>query len=408
VNTELAIVGGRLVLDAGVADRCSVVVRDGVIAEVCPDDRLPEGLPRVDVGGRLVVPGLIDLHIHGALGHSFSDATAEAFDAILGFLASRGVTTAQASLSSDALERLEQVMDFVQGYQPSANQTGLAGVHLEGPFLSYEQRGAHNPDLLRLPQPGDAQRLLAYRAVLRMVTLAPELPDALQLAQELVAGGVTVAAGHSATGAEQLDAASGVGLSHITHLWSGQSNLTRSGPWRSPGFVEASLASSGLTAEIIADGKHLPPELLTIARRCLGERLCLVSDGISGTGLPEGTRFEDDGGMATEIRNGVCMLADGSSFAGSTTPLNTMLAYLVRELGWPVAEAVTMASTTPAAVLRVADRKGAIKGGYDADIAILDDDFACWGTLIGGEWAYGPAGDTRTTPVQQDLSGATR
>jgi N-acetylglucosamine-6-phosphate deacetylase len=347
---------------------------------------------------------LIDLHVHGALGYSFSDATAESLDVILGFLASRGVTLAQASMSTDALDRLEQAMDFIETYRSSDRGTSLAGVHLEGPFLSYEQRGAHDPSLLRSPQPGDAERLLAHSAVLRMVTLAPELPNAVELTRLLVAGGVTVAAGHSATSTKELDAAIGAGLSHITHLWSGQSNLSRSGPWRAPGFVEASLSSSGLTAEIIADGKHLPPELLTIARRCLGDRLCLISDGISGTGLPEGTRF-DKGGLATEIRDGVCMLVDGSSFAGSTTPLNGMLSYLVHELGWPIPEAVRMASTTPAAVLGVADRKGAINTGYDADLAILDDDFECWGTLIQGEWAYAPGNDTRATLVAQEEKG---
>jgi N-acetylglucosamine-6-phosphate deacetylase len=109
--------------------------------------------------------------------------------------------------------------------------------------------------------------------------------------------------------------------------------------------------------------------------------------------------------MASEIRDGVCMLVDGSSFAGSTTPLNGMLSYLVHELGWPIPEAVRMASTTPAAVLGVADRKGAINTGYDADLAILDDDFECWGTLIQGEWAYAPGNDTRATLVAQEEKG---
>jgi N-acetylglucosamine-6-phosphate deacetylase len=262
-------------------------------------------------------------------------------------------------------------------------------VHLEGPFLSHQQRGAHNPAHLGIPQTGDAERLLAHRGVLRMVTLAPELPGAVDLTRRLVDGGVKVAAGHSATGTETLDAAVSAGLSHITHLWSGQSALTRSGPWRVPGFLEASLSSTGLTAEVIADGKHLPPELLTIARRCLGDRLCLVSDGISGMGLPEGTRFTE-GGLAVEIRDGVCMLQDGTSFAGSTTPLNGMLSHVVHDLGWPIPEAVGMASTVPASIVGMADRKGAIKPGHDADIAVFTDDFTCLGTLVAGRWIHRP------------------
>lgn len=382
-----AIVGGRVVLEHGIEDRC-VVVRDGVIADVCPEETLDDELERVDVGGKLVTPGLIDLHVHGALGRSFSDATQESFDVVLGFLAAHGVTTAQASLSTASLDRLDAAMEFARHHRPGRAGAALHGVHLEGPFLSHEQRGAQDPGHLRTPQAGDAERLLAHSGVLRMVTLAPELPGAVDLTRRLVEGGVRVAAGHSATGTEMLKAAISEGLSHITHLWSGQSLLSRSGPWRVPGFLEASLASTGVTAEVIADGKHLPPELLTIARRCLGDRLCLVSDGISGMGLPEGSRFVS-GGMPVEIRDGVCMLLDGTSFAGSTTALSGMLAHVARNLGWPVHEAVAMASTVPASVLGLADRKGAIKAGYDADLAVFADDFTCSATLVGGRWVHG-------------------
>jgi N-acetylglucosamine-6-phosphate deacetylase len=389
VADAFAIVGGRVVLEDGVAVGHSVVVRDGVIADVCPEDRVEADLERVDVHGMLVTPGLIDLHVHGALGWSFSDATQESFDGILGFLAANGVTSAQASLSTDWLDRLEAAMEFAERHRPLRAGAVLTGVHLEGPFLSSEQRGAHNPARLRTPQPGDAERLLAHRAVLRMVTLAPELPGAIDLTRRLVDGGITVAAGHSATSTETLNAAISVGLRHITHLWSGQSLVSRSGPWRVPGFLEASLSSTGVTAEVIADGKHLPSELLTIARRCLGDRLCLVSDGISGMGLPEGTRFTE-GGMAVEIRGGVCMLADGTSFAGSTTPLNAMLSYVVHDLKWSIPDAVRMASTVPASVVGMADRKGAVKRGYDADIAVFTDDFTCAGTLVHGRWVHRP------------------
>jgi len=290
---------------------------------------------------------------------------------------------------------------------PGFSSARVLPAHLESNFISPDYRGAQPGDCLRLP-PGLADVQHAYRAEqgeysgvqilaaisvsradVAIVTLAPELPGAIDLTRRLVDGGVTVAAGHSATSTETLRAAVGVGLSHITHLWSGQSIVSRTGPWRVPGFLEASLASTGLTAEVIADGKHLPPELLTIARRCLGDRLCLVSDGISGTGLPEGTRFTE-GGLAVEIRDGVCMLRDGTSFAGSTTPLNGMLAHVVNELHWSVPDAVRMASTVPASVAGMADRKGRIRRGYDADIAVFADDFTCWAALVGGRWVHGP------------------
>lgn len=391
--TRFAIVGGRVVR-GDVVDDCAIVVRDGVIVDLPAPRALPDGIARVDVRGALVTPGLIDVHVHGATGLSFSDAAGESIDGVLAFLATRGVTLAQASLSTDSLDRLEVAMDVVAGHRPGRPGARLHGVHLEGPFLAHEQRGAHNPVLLRRPQDGDAERLLAHGDVLRMVTLAPELPGAVELTRRLVGGGVVVAAGHSATGRDHLAAAIDAGLSHVTHLWSGQSNVTRSGPWRVPGSLELSLASDGLTAEVIADGRHLPPELLTIARRCLGDRLCLVSDGVSGMGFAQGTRYVE-GGLPVEVRDGVCMLADGSGFAGSTTPLDAMLRHVVRDLGWPVPEAVRMASTVPAAVLGQ-PRKGVVERGRDADLAIFSDDFVCIGTLVGGTWVHGGPGTTLT------------
>ena len=187
-------------------------------------------------------------------------------------------------------------------------------------------------------------------------------------------------------------AAMEVGLRHAIHLWSAQSSTVREGPWRKPGLLESSLAFDELTGEIIADNKHLPPTLMKLAYKCKGpDRLCVVSDATSGAGLPEGARFRM-GEMEYEVHDGVGMLFDRTVFAGSTTLLNQMIPILTEEVDIPLVEAVRMGSLTPARVIGVDGRKGSLEAGKDADIAIFDEDFTAWRTMIGGRWAYARPG----------------
>src|SRR5699024_12187961 len=202
--------------------------------------------------------------------------------------------------------------------------------------------------------------------------------------EQFRAAGTVVAAGHSEARVPDLQAAQAAGLSHLTHLWSGQSALVREGPWRVPGLLEASLASTGLTAEVIADGKHLPPALLEIARRCLGEDLIVVSDATSGAGLPEGSRYAL-AEVVCEVRDGVGVVVGADAFGGSTTTLDAMLAYLHRELGWPLAEVLPMVTSRPAHVLGRAAAKGTLRVGADADILVTDQDLNPWSTIVRGE-----------------------
>jgi N-acetylglucosamine-6-phosphate deacetylase len=162
----------------------------------------------------------------------------------------------------------------------------------------------------------------------------------------------------------------------------------REGPWRKPGLLEASLTFEGLTVEMIADNKHLPPTLMKLAYKCLGaDRLCLISDATSGAGLPEGSRFWM-GEMEYEVHDGVGMMLDRSAFAGSTTLLNQMIPIMVDEVDLPLVEAVRMASLTPARVIGLEARKGSLEAGKDADLAIFNPDFTAWHTMIGGRWVY--------------------
>ena len=386
---RLALVNGRLILPQTILENKALVVNGPKIDGLADPDALGSGTVTVDVEGRYIAPGLIDLHTHGALGHTFNEPDAEAFETITVENARRGVTSLLATTATAPVADLVRCLEFSRHWlsQPRPGAQ-LLGVHVEGPYFCMAQRGAQDPAHILNPDDGSPDQLLAYHDVIRMMSYAPELPGALELTDRLVELGIVAAAGHSSALDEDVAAAMTHGLSHIIHIWSGQSSTVRQGAWRKPGLLEASLTFDGLTVEMIADNKHLPPTLMKLAYNCIGpDRLCAISDATSGAGLPEGSRFRM-GGMAYEVHNGVGMMLDRSAFAGSTTLLNEMVPILNTVVGIPLAEAVRMASLTPARVIGVDDQKGSLVAGKDADLAIFEQDFRAWRTMIGGRWAY--------------------
>jgi N-acetylglucosamine-6-phosphate deacetylase len=386
-----ALVGGRVISGGEIHPDVAVVVA-GVIEAVVPLAALTPGTRRVDVGGRYVTPGLIDLHAHGAAGSTFATPDEAAYDAVLDAHVRAGVTAIQASLASAPIPELVDTLRFVATWRRRTS-TGatLIGAHLEGPFLAMAQRGAHAPDALRPPDPDAVTQLLDHSEALTMVTLAPELAGAHEATRRFVASGAVVAAGHSEASGADLAAAQDAGLTHLTHLWSGQSSTRREGPWRVPGLLEESLASDGLTAEVIADGAHLPPALLRVAHRCLAGRLCVVSDATAGAGLPEGSHYTL-GTVPCVVRDGVGMVLGADSFAGSTTLLNRMVHHLHAAADIPLPVAVAMATEVPATVLGLSDHMGRLAPGYDADIAVFDDNFIARATVVKGEWRHDDLG----------------
>jgi len=382
------LVNGRCVLPEAVVQDRAVVVEDGRIAGLVDARALGAETERLDVGGRFITPGLIDVHTHGAVGHTFNEPTAEAFDAITRENARRGVTGLLATLATAPLPDLEAALRFGREWMSAPREGArVLGMHLESPYINPAQKGALDPANILAPDDGSAQALLAYSDVLKIFVLAPERPGALDLVRQLTARGIVVAAGHSSAQDEHVLAAMQAGLKHVTHIWSAMSTVVRQGPWRKPGVLECALLFDELTVELIADNKHLPPMLIKLAYKCIGpDRLGVISDATSGAGLSEGTRFAM-GGMEYEVRDGVGMMLDRSAFAGSATLLNRMIPILTQGAGIPLPEAIRMLTLTPARVIGLDHRMGSLSPGKDADLAIFNQDWTAWRTLIGGRMA---------------------
>jgi N-acetylglucosamine-6-phosphate deacetylase len=388
-RNPMALTNGRVVLPDRIVEGQAVVIADGVIDGLADPDSLGSDIARVDVGGRLIAPGLIDIHIHGAVGFTFNEPTEAAFGAIAETCAARGITSVLATIATAAIPDLQASLRMTRSWMDAPRKGAtVLGAHLEGPFFSMGQKGAQDPKHIRNPDDGTVDALLEHHDVMRIMSFAPELPGALDLTARVASLGIVPAAGHSDAYDSHVEAAMERGLRHAIHMWSGQSSTVRSGPWRKPGLLEATLTFDGVTGEIIADDRHLPPTLMRLAYKSLGpDRLCIVSDATSGAGLPEGSLFRM-GEMEYEVHDGVGMVQDRTAFAGSTTLLNQMVSIVHKVVGVPLPEAVRMASLTPARVIGVDDRKGSLAPGKDADIAIFEPDFTAWRTMIGGRWAH--------------------
>jgi N-acetylglucosamine-6-phosphate deacetylase len=386
---RFALTNGRVILPQEIVTGKAVVVEGKKIMDVADADSLGAEAEKIDVGGRYIAPGLIDIHTHGALDHTFNEPDAEAFATITEENMRRGVTSLLAAISTAPIPDLVRCLEFGRQWMQEPHEgSQVLGVHLEGPYFSLAQKGAQDPENIRTPDDGSADILLEHHDVTRIMTYAPELPGALELTARLARLGVVPAAGHSSAKDEDVLAAMKVGLRHAIHVWSGQSSTVREGPWRKPGLLEATLVFDELTAEMIADNKHLPPTLMKLAYKCKGaDCLCVISDATSGAGMPEGARFRM-GEMEYEVHDGVGMMRDRTAFAGSTTLVNQMVLVLTEIVGIPLVEAVRMATLTPARVIGFDDCKGSLKAGKDADLAVFEDDFTAWRTMIAGRWVY--------------------
>jgi N-acetylglucosamine-6-phosphate deacetylase len=364
-----------------------ILVEGGRITAIGHRDevKIPEGAVDYVASGMTVVPGFVDVHIHGAGGHDVMEASPAAINCITSTVARHGTTSILATTVTapvdETCKSLEGIAQFIRSHEHQEN-TGLAaeilGIHLEGPFISKTRRGVHPSDSITRPS---IEILDKFRAasdgLIRILTVAPEIPGALDLIRAAVTNGIVAAIGHTDADYEQARAAIQAGARHAVHFY----NAMRPFSHRDPGVIGAVLTEPDVTAEIIADGIHVAGPAIQVLLGTKGfDTVLLASDGTAATGMPDGNfRL---GNFEVTVKDGVCRNSEGK-LAGSTLTLDRALRYIV-SLGVPLIDALRMATILPARRLGLAGKKGIIAIGADADLVVLTPDLRVAGVMTRG------------------------
>jgi N-acetylglucosamine-6-phosphate deacetylase len=380
IDAPVQLLGGaRVVTPGGVLNDAWVSVSEGRISEIT-SARPDNDAPVVDLQGAWLLPGYIDLHMHGGGGHNVADSL-EAMEEAVAFHRGHGTTGTLVSLMTGPEQALSDQLTWAAelARRGPSRRGRVLGSHLEGPFLSTRRCGAQNEAHMLAPDPALLQRLMDVAGdSLRMVTLAPELPGALELIETLSAAGVIAAMGHSDATYEQALAAIRAGARHATHLFNAMPPMLH----REPGLVAAAL-DQGITCELINDTRHVHPTVVRLVFELI-DSPALITDAIDATGTGDG-RFEL-GGQEVVVEDGEARLAATGSLSGSTLTMDQALRNTVKVSGLSVERASAAASLVPARALGLERELGSIAPGMCADLVVLDDDLQVTGVMGSGLW----------------------
>lgn len=381
---------GKVITPLRVIQNGGLVIENGIIKKVfegnAPDVQGECNV--VDVEGRYIAPGFVDIHTHGAGGYDYMDGTIEAIDAASRAHMEHGSTTIVPTTLTSTMDELFAFFDcYREAKKQIKGGPNLLGLHLEGPYFSMEQKGAQDPRYIKNPDRDEYLKILDSSDDIVRWTVAPELEGALEMGRELTDRGVLCSIGHSNAIYEEVLEAFENGYTHVTHLYSGMSMVRRINAYRYSGVVESSYLIDEMTVEIIADGAHLPASLLKLIYKIKGaDSICLVTDSMRAAGMPEGEyrlgSLED--GQVVVVEDGVAKLQDRSAFAGSVATADRLVRTMVEIARVPIEEAVKMMTLTPARIMGIDDKKGSLVASKDADIVVFDGNIDIDLVIVGG------------------------
>lgn len=377
------IVNARLLTPDGIVDEGWLRWREGQIAAFGFGEAPQlEAEPVIDAAGKIVMPGFIDVHVHGGAGHEAMDASPDSLHEMARFYARHGVTAFLATTWTDSRERINAALLTIAGARGAyPDGATLLGAHLEGPYLNPDKCGAQSTTHIRRADRDEARAWLDL-GVIRLLALAPEYEENEWLIRECVQRGIVVSAAHTSATYAQMARAAALGMRQATHTFNAMVGLHH----REPGTVGAVLALDELYCELIADTIHVHPAAMKIAYRAKGaERLILITDAIRGAGMPDGEYPIDD--RTVVVHDGAVRLPDGT-LAGSTLTMNRGLRNLMAATGEPLQVLWRTSSLNAACALGVDDRKGSIAIGRDADLILVDDEINIYLTLVEGRVVY--------------------
>ena len=333
-----------------------------------------------DAKGAYIIPGGIDLHVHGGGGHDFMECSEEAFRIATHTHLRHGTTAIYPTLGAASHEGMMQAIEITERLMAEPNST-IMGLHFEGPYLNPAMAGGQIPEYICNPMVEQYTEMLNSTNCIKRWDAAPELEGSMEFAQYAASKGVMVAIAHTTADYNTLQEAYNAGFTHATHFYNAMTSVHKRREFKYEGTIEGVYLIDGMSVELIADGIHVPPAILRFVHKIKGtERICLVTDAMACTDGDTDKVFDE----RVIIEDGVCKLADRSALAGSIATMDRLIRTMVQKAEIPLAEAVRMTSETPARIMGIYDRKGSLAVGKDADIVMMDDSLT-----IRGVWSMG-------------------
>ena len=362
------IINGRILTPQGWLEGGSVIVEDGKIAEVSNNNFAIEGAEIIDAKGCDIVPGGIEMHVHGGGGRDFMEGDEEAFRVAIDAHMQYGTTSIFPTLSSSTVPMIEKACETCTKLMAEPNSP-ILGLHLEGPYFNPKQAGAQIPEWIKAPVKEEYEYLLEKWPCLKRWDEAPELEGSHEFIKCCCKHGVLPSIGHTRAKYDEVAAANELGMTHATHFYNAMPVVYKNREFKETGTVESIFALENMTVEMIADGIHVPPVMLRMIYQIKGvERTALITDALACAASKDDTAFDP----RVVLEDGVCKLADRSALAGSIATMDRLVRTCVQQAGIPMEDACRMISETPAKIMGVYDRKGSLEKGKDADIIFFD------------------------------------
>lgn len=362
------IINGQILTPGGWLKDGSILLCDDRIVEVTNSDLAVIGAKVIDARGMYIVPGFVAMNIHGAAGHDFKEGTEEAFREAVAAHQRYGATTIFPTISSSPFTTIRQCAGVCERLMAEPGSP-ILGLHLEGPYLNPKMAGAMFSDVVKNPDPEEYRSLIEETGCVRRWDASPELPGAMDFARYLKGKGILVSITHTEAEFDLIREAYNTGFSHVAHFYNAMPGFHKRREYKYEGTVESAYLMDGMTVEVIADGRHLPPTILRLVYKLKDvECTCLVTDALAYA-ANDGKQPDDS---RVVIDNGVCKLADHSALVGSIATSDQLIRTMVEKAKLPLEDAIRMASETPARLMGVYDRVGSLRKGKDADVLILD------------------------------------
>lgn len=364
------IINGRILTPQGWLEGGSVIIEDNKIVEVSNCDLPIVGAEVIDATGMSVVPGGIEIHVHGGGGRDFMEGTEEAFRVAIDAHMQHGTTSIFPTLSSSTIPMIKAAVATTEKLMAEPNSP-VMGLHLEGHYLCMEMAGGQMPENIKNPDPTEYEPLLESTTCIKRWDAAPELPGIAEFGKCCVKHGCLPTIAHTKAEFKDVKAAYEVGFTHATHFYNAMSGVHKNREFKHEGTIESVYAIPDMTVELVADGIHVPPVMLKMVHGLKGvEKTALITDALAVAASDSQTAFDP----RVIIEDGVCKLADRSALAGSIATMDRLVQTAVKQAGISMEDACRMISETPARIMSISDRKGSLEKGKDADIIMFDND----------------------------------